>query len=490
MYRTSALVFIFVIPFFLLGCFQDPEASVEKEEEEPVEELEVEETEEPEESEPEVEQDMNEEEEVDMVEEETQSEKPDNQGDFNVYIGGEVIETEDQIIIHGESNLIPGSRVVGEVSVGKNVRYFIRPSIKDYDYMADTSEIVDEDGNFYMELDHPKIDQETEVAVKFHFDGQQNDDVIRHYGDRGQNLEGPYIYQHQGEVGGRGPDNIFKKAEVKTVFRPSNEKAMRQFSEPDWYEDIDDIGDQRVWIEVEEINDDGEYFYVHGRSNLIEGSRIIIKRTGTKAETIIQPDGSFNFKFDYEYKEKPFVIQFDPSDYQWNIVEETYGRKGQKLVGGLVETKKYSDNQFIEYEVALESQEIHVPDNVELEIEGSEVTMLVPDNVLFDFDKYDLKKDAKETLTEISKTLESSFNKKDLDIIINGHTDDRGTKEYNDKLSKQRAEEVKKYFEKQLEATDITFTTEGYGETKPIASNDTEEGQAKNRRVEIIINLK
>lgn len=414
------------------------------------------------------------------------------QGDYNIYIGGEVIETDDKIIIHGESNLIPGSRVVGEVSVGKNVRYFIRPKVEDYDFLADTTELVDENGNFYMEIEHPGLHNETEVTVKFHFDGQQNEDVIRHYGDRGQNLEGPYIYKHQGEVGGRGPDNIYKKAEVKTSFIPGEEKAVRHFSEPEWYTDIDDIGNPRVWIEVEEINDDGEYFYIHGRSNLIEGSRISIKRKNSqKAETLVKPDGSFHFKFDYEYEEDaPFVIEFDPSDFQWNIVEETYGAKGQKLVGNLVETNKFNNKQFIQYEVELQSREIDVPENVDLEIDGSEVTMLVPDDILFDFDKYDLKDDAKKTLEEISETLQNSFNKKELNITINGHTDNIGSKQYNEKLSKQRADEVKKYLESLLQDSNITFKTEGYGDTKPIASNDTEEGQAKNRRVEIVIDLK
>src|SRR5690625_2422705 len=490
MKRTSYIFLIFLLYTFLIaGCSGLLKSSTNEKEQEPVEtaEEEVKEEEEKVKEEPEEEP-----EEPTELEEEPEKKEMNNQGDYNVYIGGEVIETDDKIIIHGESNLIPGARVVGEVSVGKNVRYFINPTIKDVDYMADTSEIVDDDGSFYMELDHPNLDEETEVAVKFHFDGQQNDDVIRHYGDRGQKLEGPYIYKHQGERGGRGPDNIYNKAEVKTVFVPEKEKAVRQFSKPDWYEDVDDIGDPRVWIEVEEMNDDGEYYYVHGRSNLIEGSRVIIRRNfSQKDETLVNPDGSFNFKFDYEYNERvPLTIEFDPNDYQWNIVEETYGAEGQKLVGNLVETNEYNNNQTIVFEIEEESQEIDVPDNVELEIDGSEVTMMVPDNILFDFDKYDLKKDAKNTLKEISETLENSFNKKDLDITITGHTDNQGTKEYNEDLSEKRAEEVKNYFEEQLKATDMTFTTEGYADTKPIASNDTEDGQAKNRRVEIIINLK
>src|SRR5699024_6530660 len=106
-------------------------------------------------------------------------------------------------------------------------------------------------------------------------------------------------------------------------------------------------------------------------------------------KALVQPDGSFDFKIDYEYREDtPFIVFFKPYNYQWNMVEEVYGMEGQNLVGNLVETNQYNNKQFIELEVADESQEIKVPDNVELDVEGSEVKMLVPDDVLFDFDKY------------------------------------------------------------------------------------------------------
>src|SRR5699024_3037883 len=283
--RTPIYAFLLIVALFLIGCSAFTNFSSEEDgnepEDTPEEAAKLEEEESEEALEEETEREAIEEEEVEFENQDEldhEAEENNDQGDYNVYIGGEVIETDDKIIIHGKSNLIPGSRVVGEVSVGKNIRHLIVPSIKDFDFLADTSEIVDEDGNFYMELEHPNLNEETAVSVKFHFDGQQNDDVIRHYGDRGQNLEGPYIYKHQGERGGRGPDNIYNKAEVKTVFVPEKEKAVRQFSKPDWYEDVDNIGDPRVWIEVEELNDDGEYYYVHGRSNLIEGSRVIIRR--------------------------------------------------------------------------------------------------------------------------------------------------------------------------------------------------------------------
>lgn|SRR5699024_3810647 len=436
----------------------------------------------------------NEEDEIDKETEVSQEDEEEyTQGDYEVYIGGEVTETDDKIIVEGESNLIPGSRVVGEVSISTDTNSYWELEAKDYEYQADTTELVDEDGKFEMEMDHHGIEgKETTVAVRLDFDGQQDDDVIRHYGDRGQNLEGPYIYQHRGESGGTDPKNIFKKAEVTTVFTTEDEKVVRQFKEPNWYEIPDDMGDSRVWLEVEEVNDDGEYFYIHGKSNLIEGSRLMLYRNENReAITMIKPDGSFDFKFDYEYKEDPFVIRFRPDQNQWNIVEETYGAKGQNLVGKLVEKERFNnENQMVEYELEDDSQEIEVPDNVELDIDGTDVTMLVPDDVLFDYDKYELKKDSKKTLKEIAEVLEESFNKKDLDIVITGHTDNEGSTSYNMDLSEDRADAVKEYFEKQLKSDDITFDTKGYADSKPISSNDSESGRAKNRRVEILINLK
>lgn len=401
-------------------------------------------------------------------------------GDYEIYLGGEMTEKDDKIIIEGESNLLPGARVVGQVTVGED------------EYYADTSEIVQDDGRFHMEIKHHNLDKETNVAVRFHFDGPQDDGISRHYGDRGQKLEGVYIYQHQGEVGGGQPQNIFKQAQVTATFDPSEEKSIRQFKEPSWYPIPKDMGDTRVWIEVDEINNDDEYFYIQGHSNIIEGSKLLVDYNYKIEETDVLPDGSFSFKFPYEYKEDtPFKIKLAPDYYaQWNIVNETYGEKGQKLVGELVEKEQHSDKQYVEKIVEQESAVINVPENVELKVEGSEVTMLVPDDVLFDFDKHDLKESSKETLKEIGEALESSFNKKDLDIVIHGHADNTGNEKYNLELSEKRANEVKEYMESQLPSSEVKFTTVGHGDAKPIATNDNEDGQAKNRRVEIVVNLK
>jgi outer membrane protein OmpA-like peptidoglycan-associated protein len=69
-------------------------------------------------------------------------------------------------------------------------------------------------------------------------------------------------------------------------------------------------------------------------------------------------------------------------------------------------------------------------------------------------------------------------------IRVEGHTDSKGSKEYNLSLSKQRADSVRTLLFKRG-AGQRWIEVSGYGETKPIASNDTEEGRQKNRRVEV-----
>jgi outer membrane protein OmpA-like peptidoglycan-associated protein len=69
--------------------------------------------------------------------------------------------------------------------------------------------------------------------------------------------------------------------------------------------------------------------------------------------------------------------------------------------------------------------------------------------------------------------------------VIEGHTDSIGTAEYNMGLSQRRAESVERYLEAQGVSLAGRFTSEAFGKTKPIASNDTAEGRAENRRVVI-----
>lgn len=105
----------------------------------------------------------------------------------------------------------------------------------------------------------------------------------------------------------------------------------------------------------------------------------------------------------------------------------------------------------------------------------------VIENVLFDFDRADIKPEAYPILDECVAVLKNNPNVK---IQIQGHTDGRGTAAYNQRLSERRAAAVKNYFvQKGIKAS--MLTTAGYGKSRPVASNATDEGRAKNRRVEL-----
>jgi len=103
-------------------------------------------------------------------------------------------------------------------------------------------------------------------------------------------------------------------------------------------------------------------------------------------------------------------------------------------------------------------------------------------SILFDFDKYDLKKASTKPLEEIAELLLSYPG---LQIEIQGHTDNQGDDDYNLKLSQKRAESVKLYLTG-LGVDVSRLTAKGYGSTKPIALNNTRDGRAKNRRVVLV----
>ncbi len=117
-------------------------------------------------------------------------------------------------------------------------------------------------------------------------------------------------------------------------------------------------------------------------------------------------------------------------------------------------------------------------------IEANSLLIALDSEVLFDVNKYDVRvhPEAEEVLKNLAIVL------KEMDVKnfeIDGHTDSDASDEYNQVLSEKRANSVKNFLVSQGVTAEIT--TKGYGESKPVASNDTAEGKQKNRRVEIII---
>jgi len=102
--------------------------------------------------------------------------------------------------------------------------------------------------------------------------------------------------------------------------------------------------------------------------------------------------------------------------------------------------------------------------------------------IVFDFDKAVIKPESHKILGEIGAALVAH---PELKIEIGGYTDSVGTDEYNQTLSEERARAVLDYLAKNFAKIEKgQFVTKGYGESRPITSNDTAEGMAENRRVE------
>jgi len=114
---------------------------------------------------------------------------------------------------------------------------------------------------------------------------------------------------------------------------------------------------------------------------------------------------------------------------------------------------------------------------------GEGIKITFASGILFDVNKAELRPAAQTNLQSLATVLNKYA---DTNVLIEGHTDSDGSDEHNLTLSKQRSQSVANYLAGlQVDATRMTQM--GYGESQPVASNDTSDGKQANRRVEIAI---
>ncbi|MBY8828296.1 OmpA family protein [Hephaestia mangrovi] len=113
--------------------------------------------------------------------------------------------------------------------------------------------------------------------------------------------------------------------------------------------------------------------------------------------------------------------------------------------------------------------------------QGDNLVLNMPSNVTFAYDSATVQPQFQSTLDQVAQVL-SQYNETYIDVY--GHTDSTGSEAYNQQLSERRANSVAAYLESRG-VQSARIGTRGFGETQPIAPNDTEEGRAANRRVEI-----
>lgn len=122
-------------------------------------------------------------------------------------------------------------------------------------------------------------------------------------------------------------------------------------------------------------------------------------------------------------------------------------------------------------------------DGATVERVGEGIKVTFDSGILFEVDSYTLSGASKNEIAKLAEVLQKY---EDTNIMFSGYTDNTGSEDYNQKLSEQRAKSVAEY----TAFTGVSgerMTIIGYGESDPVASNETVEGRSKNRRVEVAI---
>jgi len=159
---------------------------------------------------------------------------------------------------------------------------------------------------------------------------------------------------------------------------------------------------------------------------------------------------------------------------------------------GLIKSANAADSQAagavgVAYTDLPLEQRLHVQGllaDLDTKVDQRGLTLTVPGGELFATNSDEVQASAHDALAKVAELL-SVYD--DRRVLIVGHTDAIGDASYNKHLSERRADLVKQFFVDKFEIAPARLATEGLGEDRPIASNDTPDGRRTNRRVEVVI---
>ncbi len=221
--------------------------------------------------------------------------------------------------------------------------------------------------------------------------------------------------------------------------------------------------------------------YNLNKKNYAPGEKIKVNYTGnqdlferTWMGTFIPKQDKYYQRLDYRFIENKMkgVVTFDaPVTEGTYQVRWFYADQGPQLLESLPFEVKGSVTESKEFK----------KENLKQQLDKTGKIVLY--GIYFDFNKSSLRAESRIVLKQLAELL-NTF--KDFRVRIDGHTDNVGTEAYNQKLSERRAAEVKRVLIQDYKVAAAQLSSAGYGESKPIHSNDTEKGRAKNRRVEVV----
>ena len=234
----------------------------------------------------------------------------------------------------------------------------------------------------------------------------------------------------------------------------------------------------------------GEYAFLSSSSNSMGGTDIvkITLSTTAKPNPVMLVKGKVLNKktnepldatisyLDMETNQEVGTAVSDPKTGQYNIILQV----GKKYSFRAQKDKFYAINDFLDISALNEYTEKQ-KDLYLVPLEVGQTIRL--NNIFFDLNKAVLKNQSNEELDRLISLLNQNPN---MEIEISGHTDNQGADDYNLTLSQQRVESVVAYLTSKGIAA-ARLKGKGYGESKAIASNETEEGRAINRRVDFTI---
>jgi outer membrane protein OmpA-like peptidoglycan-associated protein len=159
------------------------------------------------------------------------------------------------------------------------------------------------------------------------------------------------------------------------------------------------------------------------------------------------------------------------------------GKNGALLGAGIGAAAGAGSGALVGRYMDKQEQKLKEVKGAKVERHGDQLVVKFDSAILFDTNKADLKPQSKTDLTEFAKVLKE-YN--ETDLVIEGHTDSRGKKARNVKLSRERAEAVVSFLSSQGVAIG-RMTSRGLADDQPVADNKTEAGRQQNRRVQIQI---
>lgn len=168
--------------------------------------------------------------------------------------------------------------------------------------------------------------------------------------------------------------------------------------------------------------------------------------------------------------------------YMTNTSKSEQGRKNALIGAGVGALAGAAVGNYMDKQQAQLREQL-AGSGVDVQRQGDNIILNMPSDVTFAVDRSDIEARFYPTLDKVADTL-VQYPQTTIDVI--GHADSTGDAAYNQALSERRASSVASYLVSRGVLRDRLYVA-GRGETQPIASNDTVEGRAKNRRVEVVL---